>query len=246
MRRFLQAFAIHAGAIALAFSAASQPVSAAGGLVALSHLASELGYNYTWIGSESAVALTRPGVYILVRAGNQLYDVNDAVESTDSSPQYRDNDIYVGPALVTRLRGLAVKYAPDAERMSPPDAPPGTPGAMVHGALTVAANPTNVSDAVVVSGSGPANEPLTITLWADIARDIPRVLLSRTNTATDASGHFSVAISTAPLIWQKSTLVVSAASVPGVTEAHTSFLLGQPSPKIAHPVDELPRDFRPH
>jgi hypothetical protein len=118
--------------------------------------------------------------------------------------------------------------------------------AQAQGSLAISARPTNISDAVIVSGSGPANVPITITLSADIERDIPRVTLSRTTIDTDPDGKFVVQISTAPLHLQKSIVLISATSLPGVTEAHTSFILGQPNPTIAHPVDELPRDFRPH
>jgi hypothetical protein len=243
MRRFLRSAALYVSAAALATSAVPLPAGAAGGFVSLAHLAPELGYTYTWVASESAVALTRPGLYILVRTGNPLYDVNETVETTAQTPEFRDNDIYVGTALVARLRALAGKYG--ARDRS--DAVEALPAAMpVHGALTVAVVPTGVSDAVVVSGTGPANVPLMIALSADISRDLPRVLLSRTSAVTDAAGKFSVSIPTAPLHLAQSLVLISATSLPGVTEAHTSFVLGQPSPGIAHPVDDLPRDFKPH
>jgi hypothetical protein len=248
MHRYFRSAVINAGVVALASTLLAGPASAGDGTVSLAHLAPELGYTYSWIASESAVALTRPGLYVLVRTGNPLYDVNDAVETTLPAPQYRDNDIYVGSALVARLRALAAKFAP--RNRAVPDvsgASPGGPaGPAPHGALTIGAVPTNVSDAVVVSGTGPANVPLTIRLEADIARDIPRVLLSRTTTMTDAAGNFSIEIHTAPLHLQKSLVLISATSLPGVTDAHTSFVLGSPSPNIAHPIDETPRDFRPH
>jgi hypothetical protein len=246
MHRFLRSAAINAGTLALASTLFTGPAGA-GEFVSLEHLAPELGYTYTWIASESAVALTRPGLYILVRTGNPLYDVNDAVETTLPAPEYRNNDIYVGAALVGRLRALAAKYAPRDRTDPNTSSAPVAPGAAApHGALTVGAVPSNVADTVIVSGSGPANVPLTITLEADIARDIPRVLLSRTDAKTDSAGNYSFEIRTAPLHLQNSLVLISATSLPGVTEAHTSFVLGQPSPNIAHPIDELPRDFRPH
>lgn len=246
MRRFLPAAVVQTGTIALAFTCMLRPAGAGDAFVPLARLAPELGYTYTWIASESAVVLTRPGVYVLVRTGNPLYDVNESVESTVVPPQYRDNDIYVGSALVARLRALALKDAPRAVRAEPFGAAPAAAAAPPAGSLTLSATPTGVSDVVTVSGSGPANVPLTITLSADIARDLPRVVLSRTKTGTDGAGKFSIAIPTAPLHFQGSLVLVSATSLPGVREAQTSFVLGPPSPGIAHPVDELPRDFRPH
>jgi hypothetical protein len=246
MRPFLKPAVVQLGAIALAFTAVVRPVSAGGELVSLSHLAPMLGYTYTWIGSESAVALTRPGLYVLVRTGNPLYDVNDAVESTAQAPLFRNNDMYIGSKLVARLRSLAIRYAEPTIRGAPAPAGPIVDHGGAHGVLTLAATPTTVSDAVMVRGSGPPNVPLTITLSADITRELPRVVLSRTNIETDAAGKFSVQISTAPLYLQNSTILISATSLPGVTEAQTSFVLGQTSPNIAHPVDELPRDFKPH
>jgi hypothetical protein len=242
MRHRFSSAAVQMGAIALALTAAVRPAGAAGDLVSLAHLAPQLGYRYTWIASEAAVALTRPGLYVLVRTGNPLYDVNDAVESTAQAPQYRDNDIYVGSALAARLRTLALKFAPPAEQPSMAVRAAAVP----HGALSLNVVPTGVSDAVIVSGTGPARAPLTITLSADITSGIPRVVLSRTNVAVDAAGKFSVKISTAPLHLPNSTVLVSATSLPGVAEAHTSFVLADPNPTVAHPVDELPRDFKPH
>jgi hypothetical protein len=244
MRRFLRSAALYISAAALVTSAVPRPAGAAGEFVSLAHLAPALGYTYTWVASESAVALTRPGLYILVRTGNPLYDVNETVETTAQTPEFRNNDIYVGTALVARLRALAGRYGSREHFDAAADAV--APAAPIHGALTVAAAPTGVSDVVIVSGSGPANIPLTITLSADISRDLPRVLLSRTTAATDAAGKFSVSIATAPLHLAQSLVLISATSLPGVTEAHTSFVLGAPSPGIAHPVDELPRDFKPH
>lgn len=243
MRRSLQTAVVHCATIAFALTAAVGTAAANDG-VSLTHLAPALGYTYTWVASESAVALTRPGLYVLVRSGNPIYDVNDAIETAAQAPQFRDNQMYIGAALASRLRALAVKYAPRVEH--PATVAAGPPAEAPHGALTVAATPTTISDAVVVSGSGPANLPLTITLSADVARDLPRILLSRTNVVTDAAGNYSVQISTAPLHLQKSVVLVSATSVPGVSAAHVSFILGQPSPKIAHPLDETPRDFKPH
>jgi hypothetical protein len=245
MRRSLLAAVVQFSTIALALTIVARPAAAADQFVSLAHLAPELGYTYTWIASEDAVALTRPGLYVLVRTGNPLYDVNDSVESTVQAPQSRNNDVYVGSALAARLRALAAKYAPPGERADPPSEPVAAAVGTVHGALALSVAPTKVSDAVVVSGSGPANLPLTISLSADIVRDMPRVLLSRTNVRTDAEGNFSVTIATAPLHLQRTLVLVSATSLPGVSEAHTSFVLGKPSPNIAHPLDDFPRDFLP-
>jgi len=243
MRRSLSAALVQLSTIAFALTLVIRPAAAGGEFVPLARLAPALGYTYTWIAAESAVALTRPGMYVLVRTGNQLYDVNNAVESTAQAPVYRNNDIYIGTSLAARLRSLADSTRPAGANLA---AVRSTAVAPSHGSLTVATVPTNTADAVIVSGTGPANTPLTITLSADITRDMPRVVLSRTSIETDAAGNYSSRISTAPLELRKSLVLVSATSGPGVIEAHTSFLLGESSPKIAHPVDELPRDFRPH
>lgn len=246
MRRSLSAALVPLGAIAFALSLATSPAAAAGDLVPLARLAPELGYTYTWVAAESAVALTKPGLYVLVRTGNSLYDVNDHIESTPQAPVYANNDILIGTSLAARLRSLASAPAPRSGIANPIDVQPSFAAAPTHGTLTVAAVPTNTSDAFIVSGTGPANAPLTITVSADITQDIPRVVLSRTNIETDAAGNYSARISTAPLHLQHSIVLVSASSAPGVTEAYTSFELGKPNPKMAHPVDEVPHDYRPH
>jgi hypothetical protein len=243
MRRSVHALVARAALLALSSIVCRAPVAAAEPTVSLSHLGPALGYRCTWIASESAIALTRPGLYILVRTGNPLYDVNESVETTPQTPEFRKNDIYIGAALVARLRVLAAQYAPARNGVTM-DRQADPPSA-AHGALAFTAAPTGVSDAVLISGTGPPNVPLTITLSADIVRDMPRVTLSRTRLETDAAGNFSVQVSTAPLHLQKSLILISATSLPGVTEAHVSFVLGQPSPEIAHPLDELPRDYKP-
>jgi hypothetical protein len=246
MRRSLSAALVQLSTIAFALTLVVRPAAAAGDLVPLARLAPQLGYTYTWIAAESAVALTRPGLYVLVRTGNPLYDVNDSIESTAQAPVYRNNDILVGTSLAARLRSLASAAASRSTAAKPLDMGPSVAAAPIRGTLTVAVVPTDTSDAVIVRGTGPANAPLTITFSADITRDLPRIVLSRTSTETDASGSYSVQISSAPLHMRNSLVLVSATSGPGVTEAHTTYVLGQPSPKIAHPVDELPHDYRPH
>jgi hypothetical protein len=214
-------------------------------LVPLSRIAPQLGYTYTWLASEAAVALTRPGVYVLIRTGNPLYDVNDAVESTTEVPQFRNNDIFIGPSLVARLRSLAGNSTATHPSESMTVSRRLIASAPVHGALTVTVSSTHTADAVIVAGKGPPSVPVTITLTADISREIPRVLLSRTYAETDKDGNFTARLSSAPLYFQKSTIYVAVTSLVGITEADTSFALGQPNPGVAHPVDELPRDFRP-
>jgi hypothetical protein len=243
MRRHVSSL-VHSATLAAATALVCSPVAAADHVVSLTHLAPTLGYTYTWISSESAVALTRPGLYVLIRTGNPLYDVNDSVESTTQVPQYHDNDLFIGTGLTQRLRALAQKYRAHANLGDTET--PARSVAAASGSLTLSVAPTGSSDAIVARGTGPANVPLTITLSADIIRDMPRVLLSRTNVQTDDEGKFSVVISTAPLYLQNSLVLVSATSLPGVAEARTSFVLGQTSPAIAHPVDELPHDFKPH
>src|ERR1019366_1838937 len=127
------------------------------------------------IAAADAVALTRPGLYVLVRTGNPVYDVNDSIESTLQPPQASNDDIYVGRALAARLRTLATQYAPRGAVTNVPVARAAAPAQDPHGALTLAVAPTETSDVVVVSGSGPANVPVSITLSADISRDIPRI-----------------------------------------------------------------------
>jgi len=231
----------------VAFALVFPSRSAASGedLVPLARIAPQLGYSYAWIASESAVALTRPGVYVLIRTGNPLYDVNDSVESTTQIPQYRNNDIYIGPSLVARLRSLAGNAVASHPSTSIPAARSLIASAPVHGSLTVIVSPTHTADAVIVEGTGPPSVPLTITLTADISREIPRVLLSRTYAETDKDGNFTARLSTAPLYVQKSTIHVAVTSLVGISEADTSFAVSQPNAGIAHPVDELPRDFRP-
>lgn len=240
LRCFMRMLAV----AALVLTVLPRPVPAAEGMQPLSRVAPQLGYGYAWIASQSAVALTRPGVYVLVRAGNQLYDVNESIESTSVAPAYHDNDIYVGASLVTQLRAIAAKYPLGRAVAALAAGPAVSEVPEVRGSLALSVMPSNGAESIDVTGTGPASVPVDIALYADVSRDVPRIVISRTRLRTDASGKFAARISLAPLHLQKSLVRIVATSLSGIAPADASLVLGQPNPAVANPVDQTPRDFR--
>src|ERR1700680_2233758 len=96
----------------VAFAAVTPAAIEARGDVAISRVAAELGYAYAYLGPEDAVSLSRPGVTILVRPGERLFDVNDRTEAMDGAvPRFSRNDLYVSEQFVARLRAIAARYA---------------------------------------------------------------------------------------------------------------------------------------
>jgi hypothetical protein len=78
---------------------------------ALLKVAANLGYTYSYLGPEDAVSMTRPGVTIVIRPGERLFDVNDETEAMDgTAPLFSRNDIFISDGMVARLRQLAKRY----------------------------------------------------------------------------------------------------------------------------------------
>lgn len=217
-------------------AAVTAPAAAATASIPLARVAAENGYVYTWIASEGAVTLARPGVTIVLRAGQSLYRVGDRILSADRAPEYDGTDLVVTPAVAAMLRRIAQANplpAPPAFMPAPPTS--GT------GALTVEARPLAGRDAIAVRGRGPADVPVTVTLTGEISRDLPVVVLSRTATRTAKDGTYTVEVGLVAGPGRDTKVVATVTSLPGVRSASTTLIVGETSPFVDSPLDKLPQ-----
>ena len=216
---------------------------------ALTRVAAQLGYTYSYLGPEDAVSLTKPGIVIVVRPGERLFDVNDRTEAMPGpAPRFYEHDVFVSQQFVARLRVLAGRT--------------GTPAAQAPSAVTprtVVAAATYVTGSigelvvrqvpgrqqVDVSGKAPSgNLPITLTLIGTFSSEIPDTVLTRRQVFTDDDGHFRTVVSIAPGYLRGAYLTVVASSVPGVASASFRFEMKAPNGDVAVPAEQTPRSLQ--
>lgn len=216
--------------------------------VALSVVAAELGYTYAYLGAEDAVQLSRPGVTVLIRPGQRLYDVNDRNEVMDGQvPRFARNDVYVSDDFVGRLRQIATRYASALPRgfVGVPGpavfSPPGGSGAITSVDVRQVAGTYNL----VVGGKAPANAPITVTLVETFTTEIPDVVLSRSSVTADPAGRFYAVVSAAPGYFRGGIITATASSVPGVSSASSTIVLEPPNKSLTNiPADQVQKAAR--
>jgi len=224
-------------AFAITFIAAvAAPAAAAETSYPLTRVAAENGYTYAWLASEGAVSLSRPGLVVVLRAGQKLYRAGDRVLSADRAPYYDGTDLVVSPAVAANLRRLAQAYP-----VSPPPFAPPTQTAAVTGSLSVEARQVAGRDAIAVSGRGPADAPVLITLTAEVSRDLPVVVMSRVATRVKPDGTYEadIGISSAPP--RETVVIATVSSVTGVKSSSARVVLKATSPAVDSPLDKLPK-----
>jgi hypothetical protein len=223
----------------------------------LASVAAALGYTYAYLGPEDAVALSRPGVTIVIRPGERLYDVNDDTEAIDGpAPRFERSDLLVSDAFVVRLRQIAQRYP-----VQPGDRTVTAVTKPLPGALLSQANEPSTAQAtgaigdlsvrqvpgtqkLAVSGKAPPNLPITLTLVGAFSAEIPDVVLSRTTVTSDASGSFEKTLSIAPGYFRGALLTLVASSVSGVTSASEQLEAKAPNGTTPIPADEVPKSDR--
>jgi hypothetical protein len=217
----------------------------------LTRVAADLGFRYSYLGPEDAVTLTRPGLTVLVRPGEQLYDVNDETESLDGPPpRFSRGDLLVSGAFVARLRELSARFSargPGArpvivvtqqEPLRAGEA--GGAPSQVTGAITaLEVRQIPGAQILAVSGKAPGKLPITLTLVGTFSAELPDVVLSRTSLIADASGTFLTDVSIAPGYYRGAILTVVASSVSGVTSASTQVVAKAPNGGSSIPADEI-------
>ncbi len=216
--------------------AVAAPAVAAEPSIPLARVAAENGYAYAWLAGEGAVSLSRPGVVVVLRAGQKLYRVGERVISADSAPYYDGTDLVVSPAVAANLRRIAQAYP-----VPPPPLAPPTQTATVTGSLSVEARQVAGRDAIAVSGRGPADAPVYVTLTGEISRDLPVVVLSRIVTRIKPDGTYQadIGISSAPP--RDTVVIATVTSVTGVKPSSARVVLKPTSPAVLSPLDKLPK-----
>ncbi|MFN2529564.1 MAG: hypothetical protein ABR584_12700 [Candidatus Baltobacteraceae bacterium] len=223
------------GILALGVSAAG----AADKLLSLRAVASQSGYSYSWLAAEQAAAIERPGVVIVIRPGNSLYEINDGSEFASSVPQSAGSDILIPQSLARRIRLLAHDEASSAvSRVAPLVVRRYRPGSLSMSAFHIEG-----TESLAIAGNGPPSVPLTLTVFATLSRDLPEVILSRYDVATDRAGNFSATVSIAPNFMRDSILTVRASSLDSVNPAQAQVLVGPPSPHATVPAEIVPPEL---
>ena len=227
----------------------SSSIAIAANETALTKVASDLGFAYSYLGPEDAAALTRPGVTVVIRPGERLFDVNDRTEAMNGpAPRFSYDDIYVSDALIARLRRLAGRYPANASaarssganQPSPLAAPASVTGAISN--LVVAQLPGR--QVLGVGGSAPANAPITLTLVGTFSTELPDVVLNRQVVAADTNGTFAAELPIASGYYRGGILTVVASSVPGVTSARTQVAAKAPNAGLSIPADQEPKSIK--
>jgi len=241
--------AIGATLATAAFAAVTPAAIQARTDVALSQVAAELGYTYSYLGPEDAVSLARPGVTILVRPGQRLFDVNDRTEAMDgAAPRFSRNDLYVSEQFVARLRAIAARYGTQAPSgRSVVIASPIVPRlpAVTGSISTLDVRQIPGTQEIAVSGKAPApNLPITLTLVGTFSSEVPDTVLSRRQVFTDADGRFYANVLVAPGFFRGAYLTLVASSVPGVASASLRFEVKAPNGAVSVPAEQTPRSIQ--
>lgn len=229
-----------AALIALGVLVLGVSAAAAERMFSLRSVAAQSGFSYSWLVGEQAAAIERPGVVILVRPGNPLYEVNEVSEFASSAPQASGNDVLIPDSIARRIRSIARAETSTAVLHVGSLALANSP---VSGALTLHVTTADGQEAVVVSGTGPSSAPVTLTLLTTLSTEIPDVVLSRKDLVIDRSGAFSATISIAPDFMRGSLLTVRATSLDGVVPAQAHLTVGPPNPHVTVPARLSPPVF---
>ena len=232
--------------VALAAFMAATPAVFAAHQISLTKAAAELGYAYSYLGPEDAVALTKPGVTIVIRPGERLFDVNDRTEAMEgSAPRFSLSDIYISDAFFNRLRQISAKYPSQTAGDRAIVVQNGPYSASATGSisgLTLVQAPGEQN--ITVSGKAPGNLPITLTLVGSFSQEIPDTVISRNEVVSDADGRFKLDISPAPAYYRGAILTLVASSVSGVSPAKAQIVLKAPNGTTAIPGDQEPRSTR--
>ncbi len=232
MKRVFSALACSAAVLSVAAPAHSQVRE-----VPLARAATELGYSYTYNGFMNAAVVQRPGLTILVRPGQQLAELNDALVSLDAAPILLGGTMYVPASLVAQMKQLARQYPSAASLGERAIVVVTQPTA--RGAVSLDVRQLLGSYSLAISGKAPPSVPVTLTLIGTFSKDIPDVLLSRSEVASDVDGRFQAVVSVAPGFFSGGLLTLVATSLPGVTRASAQMVMEQPNWKVSVPGDSL-------
>ena len=247
--RNTKSLALRATLATAAFAAVTSSAIAARADQSLAQVATSLGYTYSYLGPEYAVQLGRPGVTILVRPGERLFDVNDRTESMGgSAPKFVQDDLYVSAEFVARLRAIAARYpaAPSFSGEAMSHHAFNTDVAKVSGPITAfQVRQVPGTEKVNVSGKAPAADvPITLTLVGTFDTNVPDTILTRRQVFSGPDGRFDANVSVTPGNLRGALLTMVASSVPGVASASVRFQMIAPNDGLTIPFDVEERGVR--
>ena len=197
-----------------------------------------------------AVQLSGPGIVLVIRPGDFLYDVNDRVEVTAVVPRYVSNDIYVSQRLANHITNLArqARIAMDTEaaqaartaRSEAYQLRTETIADTVQGTIVLHVTPLEGAEAVLITGEAPPQAPVRITLLGVFSSQLPNVLLSRHDLEAGPDGKFQAIVPIGPDYMRDTFLRVLATSSPGVTPASAQLLVQEPNQGLKVPAEAQP------
>lgn len=218
--------------------------------IPLASVARTANLQYQWLAATRAVQLSSPGIVLVVRPGDNLYEVNDRVEITQIAPRYVSNDIYVSRALATRITQLArqaqliaSEQAAQAASAAAAEANQEQTETIVNemqGTIELNVTPLKGAEALLISGQAPPGAPVMITLLATLSSDLPNVLLSRHTLTAGPDGRFQAILPIAPDYMRDTFIHVLATSAPGVTSASAQLLVHQANAGVKVPAEAQP------
>jgi hypothetical protein len=219
---------------------------AAGSEVPLASVARDAHLEYSWLAATRAVQLSGPGIVLVVRPGDNVYEVDDRVEVTAVTPRYISNDIYVSQKLATHIIDLArqaytlvgEQEAEAASRWSEEQQQAGA--AELRGTIVLNATPLQGAEAILVTGSAPPSAPVRLTLLATLSSELPNVLLSRHDLTAGPDGKFQAIVPIGPDYMRDTYIHVLATSQPGVTSASAQLLVHAPNAGVTVPIEAFP------
>jgi hypothetical protein len=213
--------------------------------VPLTSVARAANLQYEWLAAQRAVQLSGPGLVLVIRPGNVVYDVNQRVELADTAPQYVNNELIVSPALAKHIEQIASvawnAYSRQQAELSHQFM--ATHSAVVpvtHGSIVLHVQPLKGQEALLVTGEAPPSVPVRITLLATLSSDIPNVLLSRNDIVSNTDGTFQAIVPIAPDYLKQSFVHVLATSLPGVDSASAQILVDAPNAGVVVPAEAFP------
>lgn len=214
--------------------------------VPLATVARDAHLEYSWLAATRAVQLSGPGIVLVVRPGDNVYEVDDRVEVTAVAPRYISNDIYVSHALATHITQLArqayylvSEQEAQAARVSlEQQQQPSVP--QMRGTIVLNATPLQGAEAVLVTGEAPPSAPVRISLLALLSSELPNVLLSRHDLTAGPDGKFQAIVPIAPDYMRDTFIRVLATSLPGVTSASAQLLVKAANAGETVPIEAFP------
>jgi len=183
---------------------------------------------------------------LVIRPGDNLYEVDDRVEVTAVTPRYISNDIYVSRKLANHINQLAwqaqrLASIQEAQAASIVNAMLQQVNAPeLHGTIVLNVTQLQGAEALLVTGTAPPSAPVRITLLATLSSDVPNVLLSRHDLTAGPDGKFQAIVPIAPDYMRDSFIHVLATSSPGVTSASSQLLIHSANFGINVPVEAYP------